>query len=175
MKPKNSWGAIAQRPLSQVTVATSDIMLELLALAALLLCFAIPLAAWDRLPDTISAHFNLGGEVDGYGSKSSILYPLPVVAVLYIALTILSRYPRIYNYVVEITEKNAQIQYLLATRLVRLLKLVVMLTFSFLEYLMVTSAFGHHKTLAATSFGPVVLLVILGTLGYYLCRSVQAK
>ena len=147
----------------------------LLALAALVLCFAVPLAALSRLPDTIPAHFNLRGEMDGYGSKRSILYPLPVVAVLYIALTILTRYPRIYNYAVEITEKNAQIQYRLATRLVRLLKLVVMLTFSFLEYVMVMSAFGHQETMAAISFGPVVLVVILGGLGYYICRSVKAR
>jgi uncharacterized membrane protein len=175
MKTCNSCGSIAQRPPSQVTATTVDMILELLALAALVLCFAIPLAALSRLPDTIPAHFNLRGEVDGYGSKRTILYPLPVAGVLYIALTILSRHPRIYNYAVEITEKNAQVQYRLATRLVRLLKLVAMLTFSFLEYLMVISAFGHHKTMAAISFGPVVLVVILGSLAYYICRSVKAK
>ena len=150
-------------------------MLELLALAVLVLCFAIPLVSVNRLPDTIPAHFNLRGEADGYGSNRSILYPLPVVVVLYIGLTILTRYPRIYNYAVEITAKNAQIQYRLATRFMRVLKLEVLLTFTFLEYLIVASAFGHHQAFTALSFGPVVLVIIFASGGYYMNRSFKAK
>ena len=113
--------------------------------------------------------------MDGYANKRSVLYPLPFMGALYIALTILNRFPRIFNYPVEITAKNAQIQYRMATRFMRLMKLLVMLTFFFVEYLMILSAFGHHQNAAALWFGPVVLVVILGSVGCYTCRSVKAK
>jgi len=127
------------------------------------------------LPDTVPTHFNLKGEIDGYGSKYTLLYPVVVSLVLYIGLTILNRYPNAFNYAVEITGENAQIQYRLATRLVRWLKWVVMLTFSGLECFLVMSASGHHLSLAMLLFAPVTLVVVFGSLGYYLYRSTKAQ
>jgi hypothetical protein len=120
-------------------------------------------------------HFNLKGAVDGYGGKSSVLY-LPLVAAgLYILLTILNHYPRLYNYPVEITGENAQIQYRLATRFMRLLKFEVVLIFAFLECLVTASALDGQLRSAALLFLPVSLVAVAGSGGYFIFRSVKAK
>ena len=61
------------------------------------------------LPDSIPAHFNYKGDVDGYGNKDSI-WTLPILMGLTYALLafiIKKVKPWYMNYPVKITEKNA--------------------------------------------------------------------
>ena len=80
----------------------------------LLTFYAIVIAS---LPDTIPIHFNLKGTPDGYGKKLNLLITPLVSTVIYIGMTIINRYPHLFNYPVKINEKNAVEQYLLATAL----------------------------------------------------------
>jgi uncharacterized membrane protein len=149
--------AINKRPRLKVPATGADWLLELLALAALLTCTGLTVIAWTKFPDTIPIHFNFKGQVDGYGSKDAVLFLLPVMVLLYAGLTVLSRYPRVYNYVVEITEKNAAVQYKLAARLVRTLNFEIMHLFAAIEYFIVRAADTHH-------FGSPLAFILLGTL-----------
>lgn len=167
--------AVRKRPPSNVLATFTDWIIELLALAMLLGCIVLVYATWARLPEIVPRHFNREGIVDGYGGKWNMLILPLIVTVFYIGLTILSRYPRAYNYIVEITDSNAQIQYQLATRLVRVLKLEVILIFFFIEGFAITAALGHPMTSAAFWFLPVTSAVLVGTLGYFLSRSIRAR
>lgn len=56
---------------------------------------------------------------------------LPLLgSLVYTALTLLNRYPHRFNYPVKLTAENALQQYSLATRLIRYLKFIVVLTFA---------------------------------------------
>lgn len=69
MKPK-------RRPQLTLEWTLSDRLIEILTGIMLTALIAIPLYFYDRLPDLIPIHFNLFGEVDGYGSKQMIwLWP----------------------------------------------------------------------------------------------------
>ena len=84
-----------------------DWAVELVALTALAVLIGSVLAAYSGLPDTIATHFNAAGRVDGWGVKGTLLL-LPVTSsLMYGVLTVLSRYPQVYNYVVPITAQNA--------------------------------------------------------------------
>jgi len=75
--------------------------------------FLIVLVAYLNLPDIIPIHFNLKGEADGYGDKSSI-WLIPIIsAVTYWGMTaILTKIkPWNYNYPIKVTEKNAETVY----------------------------------------------------------------
>ena len=37
------------------------------------------LILWDRLPTEIPIHWNLAGEVDGYGNKSFVVFGMPLI------------------------------------------------------------------------------------------------
>jgi uncharacterized membrane protein len=131
-------------------------------------------SAWTGLPEIIPIHFNLRGELDGYGSKNTVLFLLPVMAFLYVMLTIAARYPHVYNYLVEITEENAAAQYKLAVRLVRTLKLEVMGLFTALEYFIIRSGTTHQLG-AAPVFMMLGLLAVAATACIFLFQSKSAE
>ena len=125
-----------------------------------------------NLPERIPTHFNIAGEPDGYGSKST-LWILPVTAVImYIGMTILELFPHIYNYPVEITPENAVRQYRIATRLIRILKTIIAILFSFLSYQTIKTALGITGGLGKV-FLPVSLLITFGVIIIYVVGSLN--
>jgi len=81
------------------------------------------------LPETIPTHYGFSGTPDAFGSKYTyIILPL-IGTVLFFLLTVLNRYPWIFNYPSAITSENAPVKYRNATRALRLLKLFIQLIF----------------------------------------------
>lgn len=121
---------ISERPRIRVEPSPTDRTVEFICGALLAALWIGTWVAYNRLPEIIPQHFNGRGQPDDYGSRS-FLFVLPALAtVLYAGLTVLNRYPHIFNYLVPITEGNALHQYTLATRMIRWLKLVILLIFS---------------------------------------------
>ena len=48
----------------------------------------IGLLLWDKLPESIPTHFNFSGEADQYGSKTSTVFFLPLLMLLFQALMV---------------------------------------------------------------------------------------
>ena len=161
------------RPKLKVGLKKSDILIEIVTLLVIVFYIVIGIYAWVKLPETIPIHFNSAGEIDGYGSKINLLILLPVIAAFYIVFTILSRFPHIYNYIVEINSDNAQVQYEYATRMIRLLKCELVILFTYIEVTMIRSAIEKVSGLGVL-FLPITLLVVFGTLGYYIYKSLKA-
>jgi uncharacterized membrane protein len=164
----------SDRPRIKIKLVAFDWVIEIIAIILLFLLFAVPLIHLKDLPATIPTHFNGSGQPDGYGSRATI-WLLPFTGLLmYILLTVLSAFPHIYNYPVTITEANAAFQYRLATRLMRMLKAVLLLIFSFLGYKIVVIAAGKGSGLGK-SFLPVFLLLTFGIIVFYIVRSLNSQ
>jgi hypothetical protein len=122
----------------------------------------------------IPVHFNAAGLPDGFGSKST-LWILPLTAVfLYLLLTVLEAFPNIYNFPVKITPGNAFIQYRLATRLIRILKTILLILFSFISYKTIKTATGDTTGLGK-AFLPVFLLITFGVIIIYIVHSLNNR
>ena len=135
-----------------------EIILQVLSgLIILYISFLIVIRYGD-LPDTIPTHYNALGEVDEWGRKSTILLLYGVSLVMYIGLTVLERYPQLYNYPVQITEKNIRIQYLLARILITSLKLGVTCIFM----LIIGSSFRDQTENASLLLGNYFVVFVLG-------------
>ncbi|MNN12054.1 hypothetical protein D3C81_1250330 [compost metagenome] len=95
-----------------------------------------------------------------------------ITTVLYVAMTIINRFPHLFNYPVKITEENALQQYTSASRLIRYLKFIVVVIFGII-------AFKSIPNVAATSEGvgtwflPFVLLSVFVPVIYFLIKSVK--
>ncbi len=149
-----------------------DQLLELVGWGLLLGLWGYAAARYGALPDRIPTHFNAAGEVDAFGSKQS-LWALPVVAsVLFTGLSFLNRFPHLFNYLQPITPENALRQYTIATRMIRLLKLVLAGVFFMLLYLTVQTAHGNAEGLG-TWLLPLVLALVFFPLGYFLYQSLR--
>lgn len=82
-----------------------------------------------KAPDIVPTHFDFNGEVDGYGSKNTLFISLPITVIMYIGLAILAKYPEIYNYAIEITPRNKERQYSMATTFIRVMNIEIVSIF----------------------------------------------
>jgi len=126
---RNSWWAIRKRPKTRPGFTVFDLIIEIVGIVAVLSLWILVMVSYSELPEIIPIHYNGLGQADNFGAKTKI-FELPVIAtVLYAGMTILSRFPRIFNYPVRITEKNASLQYRNMSRMIRCLRLSLVLVF----------------------------------------------
>ncbi len=131
------------RPRISIPLTATDKIIEatywmLLAALWVYVCILFP-----HLPDTIPTHMNARGQIDGYGSKNTLWIIPAITTTLVAGLTLINRYPHIFNYPTDITETNASRLYQLATRMLRWLKLAVIIIFGVITFEMVGKS--HHS------------------------------
>ena len=93
------------------------------------------LLAWGSIPDRIPGHYNALGEVDHWSGKSSLIV-LPIISWLIFGfITLVERYPQIWNTGITVTEQNRERVYRLLKNLIALVKMFVLLMFASLTVL----------------------------------------
>jgi uncharacterized membrane protein len=112
---------------------------------------------YGKLPQTIPTHFNGSGKVDDFGSKSMLWFLPGLVLFTYTLLTLVSRIPEKFNYLVKITPENAQAQYRMALHLIGSLKGIIAWLFFFIQYAIIRASLDTAAGLGAY-FVPVVLV-----------------
>ncbi|NNT73087.1 DUF1648 domain-containing protein [Flavobacterium sp. IMCC34852] len=158
------------RPIIKLPLTFFDKSIEAIALLVLIGFWVFTLYHYPMLPDTIPTHFGGGGEPDGFGSRGMIL-GLPIVStILYLALTIFSRFPHKMNYSVTITEENAALQYRIMTRMIRVLKVMMLIIFLILDYKTVQVALQWPDVLGRW-FLLLLFTLLFGPLFYFLIQT----
>lgn len=130
------------RPQLEIEKQPFDKALELAGLIGVLVMIALPIYYWADIPAMVPIHFNAAGQPDDYGSKwTTISLPL-IGALLYFGVNWITRFPHKFNYLQKITKDNAQEQYRMATRLVRLIGTLVALSFAYMTYTVIHTSLG---------------------------------
>jgi uncharacterized membrane protein len=156
-------------PLSQM-----EIFLEISAVMGIIFSLLILYRSWSMVPAIVPTHFGISGVPDAWGGKSS-LFLLPAISTLiYLMMTILGRFPRIYNYPVTITETNYVVQYYLARCLLVWIKTEMIWLFGWLNWLTVQTSLGHQSGLGWTAL-PIILSVTIITMVFYFQQAFQAR
>ena len=91
---------------------------------------------------------------------------------MYIFLTILNKFPHVYNYIKPITKENAEYQYRCARQLIIMIKAEFMIIFTYIEWNNIKVALEKSSSLG-TWFLPIVLIVIFGTLLIYIRKCLK--
>ncbi|RKF41127.1 hypothetical protein BCY89_22195 [Sphingobacterium siyangense] len=160
------------RPRIKLSLKAVDKVFELLGWLVVLLLWYVIAFHYSKLPEIVPVHYNAEGKVDKFGPKS-ILLMLPLIAtVLYVAMTIVNRFPHLFNYPIKITEENALQQYTSATRLIRYLKFIVVVIFGIIAFKSIPNAAATSEGLG-TWFLPFVLVSIFVPVIYFLIKSVK--
>jgi uncharacterized membrane protein len=163
-----------RRPRIKLKYTTTDKVIEIVAGSSLLVVWGLIIVNYSDLPDIIPIHFNGSGEADRFEGKSNI-WNLPIVAsVLFIILSIVNRYPHIFNYPTKITKENAQRQYTYATRLIRSVKLIFVVVFGLVEFKTIQVAQGVANGLG-TWFLPFVLAAVFIPIIYFHVKLMKKK
>ncbi len=151
-----------------------EIYCEVVAAATVAFVIIYLSATWTTLPDKVPTHFNFAGTPDQWGSKYSLLLLLGVTFGLYLGLSILSRFPHIYNYPFAITDENRQRQYLLARQMMTALKAEQVCLFVFITWQTISIARGNAGDLTGW-FLPVFLVVVFGTIIIYFIKAYRSR
>ena len=131
------------RPRLKLEKQPLDKALEIIGIMAVIAMLALPVYYWADIPDVIPTHYNTLGQPDDYGSKwTAMVLPL-IGAALFVALHWLNRFPHIFNYAGNITPDNAHQHYRMATRLLRIVGVVVALSFAYLTYTVIHTSLGN--------------------------------
>lgn len=141
-----------------IPITTFEKILQVLCGMVILYISLLIALRYVELPDTIPTHYNAMGEVDRWGSKSTILILYAVSLLMYTGLTVLERFPQMYNYPVQVTEKNIKMQYLLARSLITILKLGTTIIFM----LIIVSGFRDQTENTSIILGNYFILFVLG-------------
>ncbi|MEO7445541.1 MAG: DUF1648 domain-containing protein [Ferruginibacter sp.] len=147
------------RPAPVISLTSFDKALEIIAVAGIAFSWIFLLMVMPSLPEKIPTHFDLQGKPDGFQVKYNELF-LPLFStIIWVALTILNRFPQIFNYPVQVTKENAASLYRKGTFFIRLIKCLVALVFAIIIY--ATYWYSKHSN-SPISQGllPVLLVVI---------------
>ena len=163
-----------KRPKIKLQLNQTDKILEVLGWVSVVGIWALTLTNYSILPEIIPIHFNGAGKADGFGNKTHI-FVLPIIStLLFIGLTTLNKHPHIFNYPSQITKENAVDQYTNATRMIRVLKLVIVVLFGLIVFRKIQIVNGHADGLG-TWFLPLTMGMIFIPMLYFLIKSLKKK
>lgn len=163
-----------KRPKIIVPLSPIDRIIEIAAWVLLVLCWSFSIWAYCRLPATIPIHFGVSGKPDGYGDKGTLFILPSVGTFIFALLTLLNNYPHMFNYPVEIRPENAERLYTFATKMMRLLKLMVILTFTSIGCSTYLTTLGVNGGISSWVEPLVFILVFIPT-GYYTTKMLKNK
>ncbi len=146
-----------------------DILVEACCFLCLTGVLIYLVVAWQHIPNEIPGHYNAIGEIDRITSKGSLI-ALPIVAwIMYIGISIIERFPQIWNTGVRVTEENKEKVYRILKNMLGTVKLLLVVAFS---YLTINSAMAKPLSVL---FLPVFLSLIFGSLIFFIVKLVAAK
>ncbi len=152
-----------EKPRIKPELTTTDKTFEILSWLALLGMWVLVITNYASLPDQIPVHFNAAREADAFGGKGNI-WGMPIISTaLFGGLTILNKFPHVFNYPTKITADNALSQYTIATRLIRYAKLSIVIIFGIIVWQIIRNANGETDGIGAWFLPIAIGLVFIAT------------
>ncbi|WP_164880419.1 DUF1648 domain-containing protein [Clostridium manihotivorum] len=161
-----------KRPILKIPHSNLERVLEILAIASIIIQIAMLTAYWSRIPQRIVTHIGIDGRPDRWGGRGELLV-LPIISVvLYVLFTTLSKFPHIFNYIVDINEENAKYQYSNARTLMTAIKSEMLMFFTVFQYNSLMDAL-NRKSYFGQSALPIFIITIFATLIYFIRKSLK--
>jgi hypothetical protein len=125
--------------------------------------------AWGSLPDKVPGHYNAAGEIDRMGSRYELLITPIVGWLMYLGISVVERFPQVWNTGVTVTEENKERVYRVIRNMLSTLKIIMILVFVFLT---INSSLS---TPLPVWFTPTYIILIFGTLILFIIRLIKVK
>ena len=120
-----------KRPVIKIKPVFLDYLLEICS-ALILISTIVVIITRLAFSSALLTHLGMYGSANAFGNKHTLFIPLIVAILIYTGLTIVTRYPHIYNYPVKITEQNVLHVYKMGIRTMRIIKLLTLILLLFL-------------------------------------------
>jgi uncharacterized membrane protein len=151
------------RPKLKIAFDAFDIIIECISIALLLMMWLYVITEYSTLSDTVASHFNAQGKADGFSNKSIVLLIPCIATFTYALMLVLSKYPHLHNYMVNITPENAYKNYKFSIRLLRIVNFLCVVLMVYITYYIIEGAKGREMSLGSLFIPLVIGLSILLT------------
>ena len=146
-----------------------DVLEAIVSLSCLVGVTLYLILAWNTIPAKIPAHYDAAGEVNRWGSKSELIM-LPIISwLLYGMITLIERFPQIWNTGIRVTEENRAKVYRLLKNLIACVK---MITLSIFSCLTVLSSLARNLPMW---FLVAFLALLFGTIAYFIVKLTRIR
>ena len=82
---------------------------------------------WTQMPEQIPLHYDLAGNVTDYGGKAAIIPILAITWVIFVLMTVLVKFPKLWNIPVTVTKENFERVYGITRGMLEVVKFEAML------------------------------------------------
>ena len=114
---------------------------EILSAIVIIATLAALISYWPQIADKIPSHYNSAGQPDAWSNKNMLIALAIVQVVLFIGITVLSLFPKIWNIPVAVSEAGKQRMILKTRTMICTMKLLLVIGFS---YILLCSAVGRQ-------------------------------
>lgn len=129
---------------------------------------------WSQLPEIMAMHFNCNGQANRYGNRNELILLGGIYTFIYALLTLISFYPHTFNYIVKITDENAEKQYLAARTFITWIKTYSICMGSYITWQLIELGLNHSSQLNSNNIF-VLISGLFISIGYYLIWSFKHK
>lgn len=136
-------------------------LISLLSVVGIVLYVII---TWKSIPDMIPGNYNIAGEIDKYSSKNSIWILIVVQILLFTMMSVLERFPNIWNTGVQITDENVERVYTNLRNMQTYLKMMIMIYFSYMTFQSIGGGNLHSMSVF------VFLVLVFGGMAVFLVK-----
>lgn len=146
-----------------------DIVVEIICSICIIGVPLLLIFSWGKIPNDIPGHYNAAGQIDRITNKSSLITLYIVTLIMYIGMLLIERFPQIWNTGVKITDENKIRIFRLIKNLLKSIKLLTIITFT---YLIINTASAKPLPIWFTAFS---LIANFGVIIYYTYRIFKNK
>ncbi len=125
--------------------------------------------AWAGIPSEIPGYYNALGQIDKFTGKGSLISLLLVVWIMYLGMSVIEKFPQVWNTGVAVTAENRNRIYRILKDLLKTMKFFVVSVFT---YLIVNSAIAMPLS---PWFLPVFLVLVFGSLAFFMVKVIINK
>lgn len=148
-----------KRPQIHIEKTTLEKIANIIGIASIVAMVLYIAFNWSALPDDVPIHFNVAGEVDGWGSKWNMLF-LPIITIaLYIFMEVIEKKPHTHNYPAHLTEQNAARFYKESCQILNLTKNITTIMLAYIAVRFVLVALDKVQGLGIATLGIFLFLI----------------
>lgn len=163
------------RPKIKIEKTKLEKSMELLTFLLILSSVVLVWMYYTQLPEKLPIHFNWPTkDQNGFGPKVLLWVSPFVCGIIAIVLYKLNQFPWLFNYPIEIDEKNASHYYRLSTQLLRILNVFIgflclsVTIMSVLDGLKIDHNLGNY-------LGPLFIVLFVGLPVWFVVTVVRSK
>ncbi len=160
-----------ERPKRQMDKTILEKVMNIICYGVFVIAFIYLIGHLFQMPDRVATHVNFQGEIDGWGSKWTLLI-MPAIAIpTMILMEFLERNPQMHNYPSRFSIENAALFYENSRQTLNYVKNSCLILFAYIMYEITRLGLGENGELGL----PIFIAILAWMTAIIIYKAVQRR